>query len=71
MNTLITKKGKVVATISDKHNVTITEKNIVIELFTTTKTKTKATVKRGRPVGSKTKSKSKINLTKTKKKLTK
>lgn len=65
MNTLITKEGKVVATISDKHNVTVTEKNIVIDLFTTTKTKTKATSKRGRPSGSK--NKSKFNLTKTKK----
>ena len=60
MNTLIKSAGKVVATVSDKHNVTVTEKNIVIELFTTTKTKTKATVKRGRPVGSKNKSKKKL-----------
>jgi|14_taG_2_1085336.scaffolds.fasta_scaffold01334_11 hypothetical protein len=71
MNTLITKEGKVVATISDKHNVTVTEKAIVIDLFTTTKTKTKATSKRGRPAGSKNKSKTKFNLTKTTKKLTK
>ena len=59
MNTLITKSGKVVATVSDKHNVTVTEKDIVIELFTTTKTKTKfnlaKTPKKGRPAGVKNK----------------
>ena len=59
MNSLITKAGKVVATVSDKHNVTVTEKNIVIELFTTTKTKTKFDLvkkpRRGRPAGSKNK----------------
>jgi|TARA_R110000796_G_C14504156_1_gene429193 hypothetical protein len=59
MNTLITKSGKVVATVSDKHNVTVTEKDIVIELFTTTKTKTKFDLvkkpRRGRPAGVKNK----------------
>ena len=50
MNTLIKNAGKVVATVSASHNVTVTEKQITIDLFTTTKTKTK----RGRPVGSKT-----------------
>jgi hypothetical protein len=59
MNTLITKSGKVVATVSDKHNVTVTEKAIVIELFTTTTTKTKFNLvkkpKRGRPAGVKNK----------------
>ena len=53
MNTLIKSAGKVVATVSASHNVTVTEKMITIDLFnTTTKTKTK---RRGRPVGSKSK----------------
>jgi|TARA_A100001391_G_C4849156_1_gene219208 hypothetical protein len=53
MNTLIKSAGKVVATVSASHNVTVTEKMITIDLFnTTTKTKTK---RRGRPTGSKTK----------------
>ena len=52
MNTLIKNAGKVVATVSASHNVTVTEKQITIDLFTTT-TKTKAK-RRGRPVGSKT-----------------
>tara|TARA_B100001113_G_C20784830_1_gene481221 strand:- start:274 stop:465 length:192 start_codon:yes stop_codon:yes gene_type:complete len=53
MNTLIKNAGKVVATVSASHNVTVTEKTITIDLFnTTTKTKTK---RRGRPVGSKAK----------------
>ncbi len=58
MNTLIKSAGKVVATISASHNVTVTEKMITVDLFTTTKTKTK----RGRPTGSRkktTKSKTK------------
>jgi hypothetical protein len=49
MNTLIKSAGKVVATVSASHNVTVTEKMITIDLFnTTTKTKTK---RRGRPTG--------------------
>ena len=52
MNTLIKNAGKVVATVSASHNVTVTEKQITIDLFSTTKTKTK---RRGRPTGSKTK----------------
>ena len=52
MNTLIKSAGKVVATVSASHNVTVTEKQITIDLFSTTKTKTK---RRGRPVGSKAK----------------
>ena len=51
MNTLIKNAGKVVATVSASlHNVTVTEKRITIDLFSTTKTKTK---RRGRPTGSK------------------
>lgn len=57
MNTLIKSAGKVVATVSASHNVTVTEKQITIDLFTTTKPKTKfnLTKKRGRPTGSKNK----------------
>lgn len=55
MNTLITKAGKVVATVSASHNVTVTEKQITIDLFTTALPKTKKTKKRGRPAGSKNK----------------
>jgi len=57
MNTLIKSAGKVVATVSASHNVTVTEKQITIDLFTTAKPKTKfnLTKKRGRPVGSKNK----------------
>ena len=53
MKTLIKNAGKVVATVSASHNVTVTEKMITIDLFNaTTKTKTK---RRGRPTGSKNK----------------
>ncbi len=55
MNTLIKSAGKVVATISASHNVTVTERQITIDLFTTAKPKTKKTKKRGRPSGSKNK----------------
>lgn len=61
MNTLIKNAGKVVATVSASHNVTVTEKQITIDLFSTTKTKTK---RRGRPTGSKTRATKKTTATK-------
>lgn len=62
MNTLIKNAGKVVATVSASHNVTVTEKTITIDLFnTTTKTKTK---RRGRPAGSTNKTTKSVTKTK-------
>ena len=61
MNTLIKNAGKVVATVSASHNVTVTEKQITIDLFSTTKTKTKS---RGRPTGSKNRATKKTTATK-------
>ncbi len=55
MNTLIKSAGKVVATVFASPNVTVTERQITIDLFTTAKPKTKKTKKRGRPAGSKNK----------------
>lgn len=59
MRDIVIKDGTTKVTVTTGHNVTVTEKEIVIDLMTTSTKTNKTAKRRGRPLGSKSKTKGK------------